>query len=194
MPSRHAKSRPAVPSMWLMTDERVQETDLLRAVRRLPVGSGVVLRHHSWPGRKRRLLLERIRMAGRRRRLLVLLAGKPGRAERWGADGWHGPARSPVGTGGRSHALLHSVSAHDLTELRAAQQAGADLVFVSPLFATRSHPGAQPLGACRFAAIARRSTVPVMALGGVTPRHAGLVRRLGAAGFGAIDGLGSRRR
>ncbi|WP_443969558.1 thiamine phosphate synthase [Sphingobium sp. CR28] len=193
MPSRHAKSRSAVPGIWLMTDERVKEADLLRAVRRLPFGAGVILRHHSWPGRKRRVLLVQIRAAGRGRRLLVLLAGKPGRAARWGADGWHGLARSRGEKSGRSRGLLHSASAHDLAELRAAQRAGADLVFVSPLFATRSHPGVKRLGVYRFAAIARRSRVPVMALGGVSPRHAALIRRLGASGFGAIDGLVSRR-
>ncbi len=193
MPSRHAKSRSAVPGIWLMTDERVKEADLLRAVRRLPFGAGVILRHHSWPSRKRRLLLEEIRAAGRGRRLLVLLAGKPSRAARWGADGWHGPARSQGEKSRHSRGFLHSASAHDLAEVRAAQRAGADLVFVSPLFATRSHPGAKPLGAYRFAAIARGSRVPVMALGGVSPRHAALIRRLGASGFGAIDGLVSRR-
>lgn len=193
MPSRHAKSRSAVPGIWLMTDERVKEADLLRAVRRLPFGAGVILRHHSWPGRKRRLLLEQIRAASRGRRVLVLLAGKPGRAARWGADGWHGLARSGGEKSGRSRGLLHSASAHDLAEVRAAQRGGADLVFVSPLFATRSHPGVKPLGVYRFAAIARRSRVPVMALGGVSPRHAALIRRLGASGFGAIDGLVSRR-
>ena len=67
-------------------------------------------------------------------------------------------------------------------------------MLVSPLFATRSHPGAKLLGSARFAALARLSPVPVIALGGVKRRHAGLIRRLGAAGFAAIDGLVPRRR
>jgi thiamine-phosphate pyrophosphorylase len=79
-----------------------------------------------------------------------------------------------------------------MAQLRAAERAGVDLIFLSPLFATRSHPGARPLGPFRFAAIARRASMPVMALGGVHPRHSGAIRRLGAAGFGAIDGLGDR--
>ncbi len=182
-----------MPNVWLMTDERVKEADLLRAVRRLPLGAGVILRHYSWSGRKRRLLLEQIRAAGKGRHFLVLLAGKPGRAARWGADGWHGSARSGGEKGQRSRGLVHSMSVHSLAELRAAHRTGADLVFISPLFATRSHPDSKPLGAYRFAAIARRSHVPVMALGGVSPRHAALVRRLGASGFGAIDGLVSQR-
>jgi len=34
--------------------------------------------------------------------------------------------------------------------------------------------------------------MPVIALGGVRPRHARLIRRLGAAGYAAIDGLTAR--
>lgn len=193
MPRRHAKTRFAIPNTWLMTDERVKEADLLRAVQRLPVGAGVILRHYSWSGRKRRRLLAHIRAAGKGRHLLVLLAGKPGRAVRWGVDGWHGSARSGGEQGQRSRGLVHSMSVHNLAELRAAHRAGAELVFISPLFATRSHPDSKSLGAYRFAEIARRSRVPVMALGGVSPRHAALVRELGASGFGAIDGLIRRR-
>jgi thiamine-phosphate pyrophosphorylase len=82
---------------------------------------------------------------------------------------------------------------HDLPQLRRAERQGADLVFISPLFATRSHPGKRPLGPVRFAALASRAHVPVMALGGVGPRHVRLTRMLGASGYGAIDSLIDRK-
>lgn len=190
----HAKSRrrgtPAVPPVWLMTDERVAQSDLLRALARLPAGSAVVVRHYSLPEAERRVLFGRVRRAARRRGLLVLLAGDPALARRWGADGHHGPDRArPDG-----RPWLHSASVHDMTQLHQARAVGAQALLLSPLFATRSHPGARPLGAVRFAALARRVDVPVIALGGVKPRHAALVRRLGAAGYAAIDGLLPRRR
>jgi thiamine-phosphate pyrophosphorylase len=78
---------------------------------------------------------------------------------------------------------------HDRRELRHAERAGVDTVFLSPLFATRSHPGIKPLGAVRFAALARSTSVPVMALGGVAPRNQRQIAMLGATGFGAIDSL-----
>ena len=71
----------------------------------------------------------------------------------------------------------------------AAQRAGADLLFLSPLFPTRSHPDARSLGRVRFAALAHATPLPVIALGGVTARHRRSLAALGAAGWAAIDGL-----
>lgn len=170
-----------IPSIWLMTDERVGEADLLRAIARLPRGSAVVLRHYSLAENERHALFLRIRRAARRRHVRLLVAGDPALAARWGAGGYHGRMRGGPG--------LHSAPVHDRRELLLAERAGADAVLISPLLATRSHPGARPLGAYRFAALARGAKVPVIALGGVKPRHAGLVQRLGAAGYAAIDGL-----
>ena len=174
-----------IPSIWLMTDERVSEADLLRAIARLPHGSAVVLRHYSLAEDARRALFAQVRRAARRRHARVLLAGDARLARAWGADGHHG--RAPGGNG------LHSAPVHDHRELVRAWRAGADVVLISPLFATRSHPGARPLGAFRFAALARQARVPVIALGGVRPRHAALVRRLGASGYAAIDGLAAHK-
>jgi thiamine-phosphate pyrophosphorylase len=62
----------------------------------------------------------------------------------------------------------------------------ADAVVLSPVFATRSHPGATPLGPLRFRLLARRAGLPVIALGGMDARRA---RRIGATRWAAIDGL-----
>ena len=168
-----------------MTDERVSDAALLRAVTRLPRGSAVVVRHYSLDETARRDLFARIRRAGRGRGLQILRAGDEVTARTWGADGHHGGDRRT--TTGKP--WLHSMPVHNLAELRTAIRAGADAVLLSPLFTTRSHPGAQPLGPARFAAIARRSSVPVIALGGARPCHARMIQALGASGWAAIDGL-----
>jgi thiamine-phosphate pyrophosphorylase len=175
-----------IPCIWLMTDERVAEADLLRAVTRLPRGSAVVFRHYSLAEVDRRALFGRVKRAALARDALVLLAGDPAQARSWGADGHHGRIGRSFCT---QRAWLHSAPVHNHRELVEAERSGADVVLISPLFATRSHPGARPLGADRFAALVRQARVRVIALGGVWPRHAGLVRRLGASGFAAIDGL-----
>ncbi len=174
-----------IPSLWLVTDERVAEADLLRAVMRLPRGSAVIFRHYSLAEDARQALFEQVMRAAEARHCLVLLAGDPDLAWRWGADGYHGRAVCKAG--------LHSAPVHNHRELVQAEQAGADVLLISPLFATRSHPGARPLGAYRFAALVRQARVPVIALGGVKPRQAQLVRRLGASGYAAIDGLIGKR-
>ncbi len=178
MPPRRARS--PVPRLWLMTDERAGEA-LWPALNALPRGSGVVFRHHATPAPVRRLLFDRVRAAARRRGLLLLLAGPPGLAAAWRADGWHGG-----GVGGRG---LHGMSAHGRRELTAAARAAADVVFLSPVFPTRSHPGAATLGRVRFGLAARGAPVPVVALGGMTKRSTRGMAALGAHGWAAIDGL-----
>lgn len=165
--------RHPLPRLWLMTDERQGEA-LWDAVERLPRGAGIVFRHHSLPPGERRALFARLRAAARRRGLVLLAAGPP----LPGADGTH---NRKIGRG------IRSFSVHGPDELRSALRSGADLVFVSPVFPTRSHPGAAALGPLRFARLARRSPVPVIALGGMNAARAKRLR--GAYGWAGIDAL-----
>jgi thiamine-phosphate pyrophosphorylase len=181
----HRRHRKKLPGLWLMTDERVADAVLLAAAAALPKGqAGIILRHYRTAPAERRALFEALRAIARRRRLLLMLAGPAAHAAGWRADGWHGrdPRRA-------ARPLLHSAPAHDAREVQAARRAGADLLFLSPLCPTRSHPGARALGRARFAALARQADMPVMALGGVRPAHRRGLSGLGARGWGAIDGL-----
>jgi thiamine-phosphate pyrophosphorylase len=159
--------RQPLPRLWLMTDERLGES-LWEALERLPRGSGVVFRHYTLAPCERRALFERVRRIARRRRLLVLAGPElPG-------DGVHG---------GRHGGF--SASAHSLKELKIAERSGVQLIFLSPAFPTRSHPGARALGPVRFGLISRHARVPVVALGGLGARRA---RRLpNIHGWAGID-------
>ncbi|MBV9884436.1 MAG: thiamine phosphate synthase, partial [Sphingomonadaceae bacterium] len=64
---------------------------------------------------------------------------------------------------------------------------GADLLFLSPVYPTASHAGAQPLGLARFAWLARRTSLPVIALGGMNPARGRRLASFGAYGWAAID-------
>ena len=180
MDARHRKNP---PRLWLMTDERVDQAALIAAAERLPRGrAGIVFRHYGTAATERRALFEALRKIARRRRLVLMLGGTAHEAAAWRADGAHGrDARRAV------RPMLRSRPVHDGKEARAARR--ADLAFLSPLFATRSHPGERHLGRVRFAALARRSAPPVIALGGVRPCHRRLLRGIGADGWAAIDGL-----
>ena len=182
MKARHRKN---MPSIWLMTDERVPADMLLASAARLPQGQGgIVFRHYRTAPGERRALFDRVAEVARRRRLMLLLAGSAREAAAWGADGWHGR-----GEGGSARPLLHSMAVHDARELRVAERAGADFIFLSPLFATRSHPRGRVLGRMGFAALAHKAVMPVVALGGVRGGHRRMLKGLGASGWAAIDGL-----
>ncbi|MGH6781128.1 MAG: thiamine phosphate synthase, partial [Sphingomonadaceae bacterium] len=146
---------------------------------------GIIFRHYDVP--ERRALYEKVRRIARARRLVLLLAGPPALAIGWKADGAHG--RSPHRRSPRP--LLRTAPAHDARELVAAR--GMDAVFLSPVFATRSHPGSPTLGPVRFGLLARTSKLPVIALGGMDARRAQRLKPLGATGWAAIDGLTPRR-
>ena len=176
------RPRHPLPRIWLMTDER-QGDGLWEAIERLPRGSGIVFRHHKLAEGARRRLFEKVRSAARRRRHIVLVAGPSRLARAWGGDGSHGLNHGL--RGGRARLL--TAPAHDLAEMRRAERAGADLLFVSPVFPTRSHPGARALGRLRFGLLARQARRPMIALGGVTRSQARILERLGSSGWAAID-------
>lgn len=181
---------PPLPRLWLFTDERVGEETLVRTVATLPRGSGIVFRHYRTPPPARRTLYERIRRLARRRGLTLVLAGTPAQALAWHADGWHGAPRGRSAPGlGRARRLIRSAPAHDATEMNRARRAGVDLIFLSAVFPTRSHPGRATLGPLRFAALAALSDKPVVALGGLSAQRYHRLRALGAYGWAAIDAL-----
>jgi len=74
---------------------------------------------------------------------------------------------------------------HDMRELRKA--VAAPLLFLSPLFPTRSHPDWRPLPRMRAATLARLARAPVFALGGMDQAQFRRIRGLGFAGWAGID-------
>ncbi|MBW8745320.1 MAG: thiamine phosphate synthase [Sphingomonas sp.] len=150
------------------------------ALARLPRGSGVIFRHYAT--RDRRALFERVRAVARKRRLVLVLAGPPRQAVEWRADGAHGRSRHRRA----ARPLLRTAPAHDARALAAAR---AHAVLLSPLFSTRSHPDARSLGPLRFAILARRAALPVIALGGMDAPRFRRLAPLGAYGWAGIDAL-----
>lgn len=175
--------RRQLPEVWYFTDVRAGDA-LWAALDRLPRGGGVVFRHGELAPQARAALLTRVRAVARRRRLVLVVRGSASRA----GEGVH-LARGDR----RRHRGLVTAAAHDRAELVRAARCGAALVFVSPVFATRSHPNARCVGRVRFGLLVRRARVAVAALGGMTPRRYTALRPLGAAGWGGIDAWGDPR-
>ena len=121
------------PKLWLMTDERMGDS-LWSAIEWLPRDAGIVLRHYSIERSERERLAARVSRIARTAGIRMAIAGDVELAERLGADLVHNPATGSTG-------LPFSRSVHSLAEAHAAKAEGAALVFVSPVYATRSHPG-----------------------------------------------------
>lgn len=131
--------------------------DPLAAARRLPRGSGILFLYRYLPERDRARLLREVRRIARARRLTVV-----------------------------DELARRSARVHDMRELRRAGSAGTRLIFLSPIFATQSHPERVPLPRMRAATLARLSKVPVIALGGMTSGRFAQVALLGFQGWAGI--------
>lgn len=183
---RNSDRQRPVPKIWLMTDARFGDT-LLAAVQALPMGSGVVFRHYHLAPNHRLGLFRKIRAICRRRGHMILLAAPPKSACKWDIDGMHNhkPANKHQ---------LYSASVHNRNEMRKASHQNADLCFVSPVYKTKTHPGARtigPLGLKRLAGPRSRNGY-VIALGGMNRSRAGAFRNNGIYGWAGIEALVKR--
>ena len=106
------------------------------------------------------------------------MAGDIGVAQALGADLIHNPPDVQA-------SIPFSMAVHSLEEAEAAARVGASLVFVSPVFATRSHPGALALGPDRATRFAEAADAPAIALGGMNAQR--FAEMEGFYGWAGID-------
>lgn len=85
--------------------------------------------------------------------------------------------------------LLVSAACHDSRQVLHASRIGADLLTISPVLPTATHTAAEPLGWPRFRELAALTSIPVYALGGMTPDTLTEARAAGAHGIAAIRSL-----
>lgn len=82
-----------------------------------------------------------------------------------------------------------AASCHDADELLSAQRIGCDFAVLGPVRETATHPGVKPLGWAGFAALREAVSLPLYAIGGLSPGHIAAARGQGAQGIAAIRSL-----
>jgi len=174
------------PWLWIMSDvERLPDPSSLIA--ELPPGTGVIVRH---PDAKARRDMLNLTLAKRRsHRVKVLISGDWRSA--LNADGVHVPEAQTICAGLRlwrkAKRRILTTSAHGWAGLTRARRLKADLVFVSPVLPTRTHPDQKPLGRLSFAIMARASRVPVAALGGIRFKTLRALNNSRVSAVGGVD-------
>ncbi|SHK55345.1 thiamine phosphate synthase [Rhodothermus profundi] len=102
--------------------------------------------------------------------------------------GWRGPgvaeARQQLGP----DALL-GYSAHNPAAAQQAAMQGADYVLFSPVFAPISKPAVPAAGLAALAAVCQTVTIPVLALGGITPGRVPACLNQGAYGVAVVSAI-----
>ena len=117
---------------------------------------------------------------------LVLVRNNPALLSQTGADGLHLSADVAATLQQRPEVNFLSVACHNEAELEVARQLGADMVTLSPVCHTASHPDVAPLGWQQFARLAVGRPFAVYALGGVNKADVELARGHGARGVAGI--------
>jgi len=183
--ARGPRTRP-LPALFFLTDS-ARTPNPLDVLPHLPPGTGVIFRHYETPGRC--ALARTCAACCRAHRLVFLVAGNGRLAAHLRADGLHLPARlcEKARTWRRTRpGWLITAAAHSFADLRKAADCGVDAAFLSPVFATQSHPRARPLGAVRLAALCHGARLPVYALGGISAANIAALHGAGVKGIGAI--------
>ncbi|MBT5157669.1 MAG: thiamine phosphate synthase [Rhodobiaceae bacterium] len=181
-------------SRWVFSDQH--RCPDWRAALALASGAGahkvgLILRDYAHPERPQ--LARDMAAYCARERFTFAIAGDASLAAKYGA-GFHCPSyllpRAAARLGPARAQDLAAV--HNQAQIHQAGEAGFGKVFLSPVFATQSHRGVQPLGPLRahaLARFARQKGLQVFALGGMS--EAGLHRldpqKTIFQGFGAID-------
>jgi len=170
------------PPLWYFTDF-VRAPDPLPVIARLPrFCAGVVFRHDHAPDRA--ALAAEVAALCKSRGIPLVIAGDTRLAASLAAGVHLRAGRWPDFLRRRG---LVTASAHNAAEIRRARRAGAAVIFISPVFASLSHPETRSLGPVRWARLARLAGGTAYALGGVT--GANILRIPIAAGAGAISAL-----
>ncbi len=109
-----------------------------------------------------------------------------------GARRIHLPEKSlPVGVvrhrvGARS---IVGKSVHSVQSAQGAEKQGADYLIAGTIFASASHPEIEPAGLEFLREVCAAVSIPVLAIGGVTPENAGECLAAGAAGVAVLSAL-----
>ena len=189
--SRWSKSR--MPPIVYMTDE-LRTPNPLPSIKNLAPGSAVIFRHYNFKFRLN-LGLD-IRCMCNKHDLLFFVAGDYSLAQNLGADGLHLPehmlsnAKLQTMLWKNNRKKLITASAHCKRSLTKCNTLPIDAALVSPVFPTKSHSNKAALGISKFQTLAKTSSIPIYALGGINNKNATQLINspaIGIAGVGALS-------
>lgn len=155
-----------------------------------PARIAILLRAKHLQEHERRALGRALRTRTRACGAALLVSADLALCEELDAEGVQLPERGPSVAQARAvlgAARLIGVSRHDARGLALAAEQGASFATLSPVFA--SPDKGEPLGAAAFATLVRQAALPVVALGGIEPRHVATLIRSGAAAIAVIRGV-----
>ena len=133
-----------IPHLWLFTDD-IKTQNLQKFLAKIPQNSGIVIRNYLSEDRLK--IIESISRNSKRKNLTLLIGEKSNRIR--DISGLHLPKWYYQKRKINKKQIL-SISAHGIIDKRRIINSKADLIFLSPIFRTSSHPNSRPLGTIKF--------------------------------------------
>ena len=192
LPNRIGRLRPPVLCL-VVSKATAPDGDVEKLVTEAVAGGVdmVQLRDHELPAGE---LLEMARTLKRvtRGKALIVINDRIDVAQAVEADGIQVPeaglpTRVAAKLIGRYSVVGRSV--HDAESALRAHQEGADFVVAGTIYKTASKPDAKPVGPGIIAEITKDSSLPVLAIGGITADKVAEVIQAGAAGVAVISAI-----
>ena len=174
------------PSLWYFTDED-KTKDIINILHRIPSYSGIVIRNYC--SKDRKTIIKDVLKIAKRKNFIVLIASHP--RVHGNINGLHLPKWEYKCRRNTKDQII-SVSAHSLKDKRKIINTKADIIFLSSVFHTNSHPKRKHLGIIRFGLLARSLARPVIALGGINNKNIKKLKNFPISGVAAIEALKQR--
>ncbi|MBJ26573.1 MAG: thiamine monophosphate synthase [Alphaproteobacteria bacterium] len=177
-----------LPPIFFLTDmNKFKNPEVI--CQQLPTGSGVIFRDYEISDRK--LRASTLAKVCAEHGLILFIGEDRDLALSVGADGVHYKENTITSAfkSMKDKKLIVTAATHTFNSILMAKEAGADAVLLSPVFRTKSHPEATPLGISKFRDWTNRSPLPVYALGGISSDNAHKLLSTKAIGIAAIEGV-----
>ena len=170
-----------LPDRWLVLEDASPDLALPEQLRGKNIG-GVYLRGVTQADETTKAFVARCTELG----VSTLVRNDAPLAQQLGASGVHLSEACAAQCNVRPSCALLSVACHSDAALQQAARLNADMVMLSPVQATQTHPDAKPLGWENFAQLATGRAFAVYALGGLHPDDLARAREAGARGIAGI--------
>ncbi len=177
------------PTLWFFTDHE-RNPEPYNILNQLPKNTGIVFRDYNAKRRKKMAL----KMADfcNKNKLILLIAGDTKLALEVGASGVHIPEYNkfnlPYLKPNKPNWIV-SASVHNQHMLKKVTSFGVNIIFLSPIFYTSSHPYGKTLGIHNLRRLTKEFSIFSIALGGINKNSISKLNGSGINGIAAISGF-----
>ncbi len=176
-----------------VTDRKLCKGDFLVQLERVAAAgpAGIILREKDLPEREYAALAREVLDICGRHGVPCILHSFPEAAKLTGCFTLHLPLHLllELSEGERSSFHVLGASCHSVEDAVLAEQLGCTYITAGHVFTTSCKPGLEPRGLDFLRSVCAAVSIPVYAIGGISPENIAAVRAAGAAGGCVMSGF-----